>query len=153
MALLQKNGTYVRSHEWRANNSDRMKKFWREGHGRELNYGPRECMGCGITFTARSTRQKWCSRTCSHIKQLATKHGLEHWEFRDLVERQAGRCAICGKTPTATSLHIDHDHATGRVRGLLCISCNTGLGKLGDSEEALMRAIDYLRGHTDSTAL
>jgi len=42
-------------------------------------------------------------------------------------------------------MHIDHDHTTGVVRGVLCKPCNTGLGLLGDSEEGLSRALDYLR--------
>jgi hypothetical protein len=42
-------------------------------------------------------------------------------------------------------LVVDHDHNTGAVRGLLCHSCNTGLGHLGDSVETLARALDYLQ--------
>jgi hypothetical protein len=60
-----------------------------------------------------------------------------------------GACDLCGKQ--ADNLHIDHDHSTGQVRGVLCSSCNTGLGKLGDTIEGLQRAITYLeRGRYDS---
>jgi hypothetical protein len=40
---------------------------------------------------------------------------------------------------------VDHDHETGEVRGLLCVQCNSALGKLGDREEALLRALEYVR--------
>lgn len=52
------------------------------------------------------------------------------------------RCAICG---SYTNLHIDHDHNTGRVRGLLCSSCNRGLGCFVDNIEYLLQAVAYLK--------
>ena len=55
-------------------------------------------------------------------------------------------CELCGKPNRAQKyLHLDHCHETGAFRGWLCFSCNTGLGKLGDSIEGLERAIAYLR--------
>jgi hypothetical protein len=57
-------------------------------------------------------------------------------------------CDICGGTDSPTQwghrLHIDHDHETGRLRGLLCHGCNTAIGLLGDDPERLRRAINYL---------
>ena len=60
-----------------------------------------------------------------------------------MLADQDGKCAICTK-PFPGRIAIDHDHRTGRVRGLLCTSCNTGIGKLGDDPELLLRAISYL---------
>lgn len=57
-------------------------------------------------------------------------------------------CELCGKPPTQGRfkvLCVDHDHVTGKFRGWLCFHCNTGLGKLGDDEAALLRALEYLR--------
>lgn len=62
--------------------------------------------------------------------------------FRALWEEQRGRCAICGKNDVA--LCIDHDHDTDRVRGLLCSSCNMGLGHFHDRTDLLMTAKAYL---------
>ena len=53
-----------------------------------------------------------------------------------------GKCNICSK-PEDT-LCVDHCHKTGKIRGLLCFDCNTGLGKLGDDVQSIQRAIDYL---------
>lgn len=59
-------------------------------------------------------------------------------------------CDICGGTDSPTQwgnrLHIDHDHETGQLRGLLCHGCNTAIGLLGDDTDRLRRAIDYLNG-------
>jgi hypothetical protein len=67
-----------------------------------------------------------------------------------LFEQQDGKCAICGKTHghvtvngVKTKLAVDHDHATGKIRGLLCSRCNRGIGYLG--EENLTRAVAYLK--------
>ena len=56
---------------------------------------------------------------------------------------QDNRCAICGAMPKKP-LFVDHCHVTGKVRGLLCVSCNTALGLLKDSITALEQAIKYL---------
>jgi len=60
-----------------------------------------------------------------------------------MFEKQNGLCAICQEREAK---HIDHDHITGKIRGLLCRPCNTSLGILGDTEDALMHAIAYLKG-------
>lgn len=72
--------------------------------------------------------------------------------FDALLKKQGGRCAICWVIPTKgigreTKLAVDHCHATGRVRGLLCMNCNVGLGLFKDSQARLAMAIAYLRTH------
>lgn len=71
------------------------------------------------------------------------RFGLSDEDYEALFSRQDGRCAICQvafiKTP-----HIDHNHATGSVRGLLCGPCNQGVGQFDDSPERLAAAIRYL---------
>jgi len=61
----------------------------------------------------------------------------------ELLTRQNGNCAICLRRP---AVHVDHDHATANIRGMLCFRCNAGLGQLDDSPVTLRRAADYLEG-------
>lgn len=70
-------------------------------------------------------------------------------QHKEIFDTQNGRCGICGKyePENATAyeiLCIDHNHTTGKVRGLLCRQCNTGIGQLRDSIELLENAINYL---------
>jgi hypothetical protein len=81
-------------------------------------------------------------------------HGLTLDQYHSLAEQQNFSCAICGTIPddnyggTHDGFHIDHDHVTGRVRGLLCKHCNVGLGMMKDSSEVLNKAADYLSRNT-----
>ena len=75
------------------------------------------------------------------------RYGKTADEVDQIVELQGGRCLICkGELPERlASRHLDHDHATGKIRGVLCIDCNHGIGKLKDSPDLLLRAVVYLR--------
>lgn len=77
----------------------------------------------------------------------ALKHfyGLSHDQFDRMLQEQGGCCKVCKKT--CSKLCVDHCHATGRVRGLLCKPCNTGIGALYESEEVMLAAIQYLRSY------
>lgn len=77
---------------------------------------------------------------------LKLKYGITQDEYNKLFEEQNGCCAICGKHQSEfkKALHIDHNHKTGKVRGLLCFNCNMGIGRLQDSKELLLKAVDYL---------
>jgi hypothetical protein len=66
-------------------------------------------------------------------------------DYGRMFAAQNGACKLCGKQPWAGRvLAVDHCHETGKVRGLLCAGCNTGLGKLGGTTESLMRALQYV---------
>ena len=70
-----------------------------------------------------------------------------------MAEDQKGICAICGELPHGENrvLHIDHDHLTGKIRGLLCMSCNRALGWFRDDTVILKKAIEYLKTHGGKT--
>lgn len=77
------------------------------------------------------------------------KYGLTREGYLALLETQGGVCAICGGQPKGNGARygrfsVDHDHVTGLVRGLLCSSCNTAIGLLGDEPETVLRAALYL---------
>lgn len=76
---------------------------------------------------------------------LKGKYGITPIQYDEMHNRQKGRCVICGSTPKARArLDVDHNHQTGKVRGLLCMNCNAGLGHFRDSENLLRFALHYL---------
>jgi hypothetical protein len=76
---------------------------------------------------------------------LQRRYGLTDADYLALIDEQ-DRCPICGvEFDQNVKPHIDHDHATGKVRGLLCNNCNTGLGMFKDNSEFLLKAIEYLK--------
>lgn len=76
------------------------------------------------------------------------KYGLTHEQYINMCAAQGGKCAICQRIPVGNGsmsvLQVDHDHETGKVRGLLCQHCNTGLGKFSDKVDVLLAAVQYL---------
>ncbi len=74
---------------------------------------------------------------------LLRRYGIGAGDVADMVARQGGVCPICVR-PLGARHHVDHDHATGEVRGVLCFTCNGGLGNYGDDAARLRRAADYL---------
>lgn len=85
------------------------------------------------------------------FRAACKKVGITEEDYLDLLHDQDGKCAVCGRHSDEASrrLSIDHDHKTGRVRGLLCHKCNVGLGMFNDDTGVLNRAIDYLMSHWD----
>lgn len=82
------------------------------------------------------------------VRFLAQKRGITETEYSALLEGQGRRCAICDKQcGTGRRLAVDHDHITGRVRGLLCFRCNTSLARY---EEYATQFAAYLAGATIS---
>ena len=92
------------------------------------------------------------SRRHAHLKH---RYGLTREEHDRLLAEQGGVCAVCGQPPTSANtrahwdgkLCVDHDHDTGKVRGLLCNDCNLAVG-YGKSPEILRAAARYLERHT-----
>jgi hypothetical protein len=72
-------------------------------------------------------------------------YGIDQETVDKMLLRQAGLCAICESLMSPH--HIDHDHATGRVRALLCGNCNSGIGLLQDSPEIIRAAAEYIESH------
>lgn len=77
--------------------------------------------------------------------EVKSRYGLTKSDYETLLDSQGGTCAICKEIPPV--FHVDHNHKTGKVRGLLCASCNLALGKLKDSAERAAQAAIYLRKH------
>ena len=128
-----------------------------------------QCSVCGpVSIRSRGTRksrsrgirksrpvsQGW---RCSIADDLATR-SLEWYEkqghrgllvvddeYDRLFAQQNGCCAICHSSAEGRRLVVDHDHKTGKIRGLLCLGCNVGIGHLRDDVTILESAINYLK--------
>lgn len=113
-----------------------------------------------VEYMCRDCRSKYLSaELVKEIKQLSyqvhnsrgyvlmDKYNLTQDEYNAMLEQQGGGCGICGAKPDEFErhLHVDHDHKTGRVRGILCSNCNTLLGKLGDDYHSVKRYYDWIR--------
>lgn len=82
-----------------------------------------------------------------HLKK---KYGITPEDYDALLSSQSGRCAACGQEPRPpTRFHLDHDHATGKIRGILCHHCNNALGFTGDSLERLRLLVAYMERNRD----
>lgn len=77
---------------------------------------------------------------------LKKHYGINAEQYWKLFEDQKGLCACCGQSHELFKrrLHVDHDHNTGKIRGLLCTECNPGIGYFQESVERLQKAINYL---------
>lgn len=123
--------------------------------------GTRWCLMCGRAMpTDASTRRKFCSDDCKQRAQMLDRqengrrdwlkrYGLTVEQYDEMLAAQSGCCAICeSSNPKGRAgspyFQVDHCHSTGRVRGLLCGPCNSGLGSFGDDPEVLMKAVAYL---------
>lgn len=95
----------------------------------------------------REENQEWRSKQ-NRSWRLKTIYGITPEEYNEILRSQGNKCAICGMTPeeNGKNLSVDHDHKTGKVRGLLCHKCNTGLGALGDYLDILWSTVTYLGG-------
>jgi hypothetical protein len=85
-------------------------------------------------------------------KQLERKYGMTLEQHADFVSARNGCCEICGSTGGVVrgrkpGLCVDHDHATGAVRGLLCPPCNVAIGLMEDNPGRLLKAAAYLESH------
>jgi hypothetical protein len=90
----------------------------------------------------RASGAKKISDRKSHLKRT---FGITLDDYDRLLAAQGGGCAICGRPPREDiALHVDHDHATGKVRGILCFKHNNALGDFDDDAELLQRALAYL---------
>lgn len=98
------------------------------------------------TARIRAGRQKRWAHYRNY--QLQWTYGISLAKFDEMLERQGGVCAICKGPQAKPHKHfcVDHDHATGKVRGLLCTPCNKSLGCLKDDPDLIEAAARYVRG-------
>lgn len=126
-------------------------KPWSEFHKRrDLSTGhASQCKSCRRKRTRRDMENG-----SMRNRELKRKYGIGLDEYNELAKRQGDRCAICGTKNKGTARgkirywSVDHDHATGKLRGLLCQQCNALLGMAKDDVAILEKAIEYLCNST-----
>jgi hypothetical protein len=102
-----------------------------------------ECAAVGCSDPRRSHLATYCEVHHKRNYFLHRNFNISLPEVEEMLDQQDNRCAICRRNGPAT-LHLDHCHETGRIRGLLCGNCNRGIGLLAHDPEVLRRAADYL---------
>ena len=103
------------------------------------------CRKCSANKDLLKDRTKYICRQCNAKKFLWVRYKVRPALYESLYKEQLGMCAICKGTNTdGRRLHIDHDHLTGTIRGLLCLRCNFALGHLRDNIDLIKSAAVYL---------
>lgn len=113
-----------------------------------------QCKDCDKAYRAKNAAKinararKWHreNKTRRQRRSREYLYGLTHVEYSKIKKKQRGRCAICRRS---SKLNVDHDHATKKVRGLLCHLCNRGIGLFKDDRAIITRAISYLEASRD----
>jgi hypothetical protein len=95
----------------------------------------------------KESRRKNRTRFSKYVRnwRLKKEYGITQGQYISMYQEQEGRCSIC--SVYHEKLDIDHDHKTGKVRSLLCHSCNVALGFFGENLETIRSAIRYLEFH------
>lgn len=119
-------------------------------HGHDLKVHERTNKK-GYTYCKECTRLSHHRRYRTNTDYYRQNHKLSRYglsveDYKRIFEDQGGQCAICGNTLILhhKHTHVDHCHATDKVRGILCHGCNTGIGSLHDNVDLLRKAITYL---------
>ena len=102
----------------------------------------------------REYRQRPERKRADRDGYLRRKYGIGVEDYDRMFEAQGGVCAICRKPrPEERTLHVDHDHETGEIRGLLCFRCNNALGDFDEDFDLFQLAADYLDRDDELAAL
>lgn len=106
---------------------------------------------CTMCLNTKAMKVRAKTPEVTRARNLKKRFNMTIDEYNVIFLKQKGKCAICTKAESGRDikgnvkwLSVDHHHGNGEVRGLLCNSCNTGIGKLGDSIKVLKSAIKYL---------
>ena len=117
---------------------------------------PAKCRGMcashyGKTRRAAGVRYPSVNPVSRRAGHLRYRYGIDLADYDRLLSEQGGACAICGEQSPINGIKkyfcVDHDHSTGKVRGLLCNHCNL-MVREGQTEAVLLRAAQYVRDHT-----
>ena len=150
---------------WRAKNADRVKanrKRYAEANREKVRIAaaewaknnPERRKAYATEYVKKNAARIKARRAAYHQKNkeatrealLRKLYGISGADKKRLLQSQGDRCAVClTDTPTKNGWVVDHDHTTGKVRGILCSPCNSGIGQLRDDVDIVARAVAYLK--------
>jgi hypothetical protein len=118
----------------------------------------KECKTCKSPFTPEAPSRLYCSDACKGKNAYYRRnYGIEDADVETMKKQQDYKCYLClspgfliGKKNHSEKLAVDHDHATGKVRKLLCHNCNRALGLMKDNPELLRKAAQYVEDHKEA---
>lgn len=133
---------YERSNDWAKRNPDKVRGYCKSWEMRN-----RQRRSTLAAIWRKNNKDK--HRESVRWAFIKREYGLTRDSFSSLLLSQGGGCAICGTSNPGGvgSFHVDHNHITGVVRGLLCSNCNVAIGFLSDSASIAMRAMLYLESN------
>ena len=138
---------------------------WPKGRPAHNRSGPTPetycCNKCGVEKPISAYHWKHNRRVCKECERPTPEeqraktlkgYGLTPETYMEMFEAQNFTCAICGGdthkgSKRAPNFTVDHNHSTGKTRGILCHACNRGIGLFQDSPQIIQNAIDYLEKH------
>ena len=146
---------------WRDANPDKVRAY-REANAarikaRQIAYRrthAKECAAARRAWNKANPDKVRAYRKQNAAQRPSQHHGKTRTEILALLARQGGRCAVCATTePGGRGWTGDHNHANGRLRAVLCMRCNVGLGYFGDNAERMHLAAAYVERHAQLDAL
>ena len=120
----------------------------------QKQFKEKPCRNCGTMFNPQAPSHHYCSSECANAGKtdayLKRQYGIDYKQYEEMLEAQDHKCGICGSEGFTMAKHhelklvVDHDHETGRVRGLLCHNCNRALGLFHDDVDSMTKAIGWI---------
>lgn len=132
----------------------KVKRSYRDPESIDPDGRRKYCHHCKQLYHNRAYRASHPERFQGLKRDLKSKYGMTPAEYDAMFAQQGGVCAICKRPETRRGgrkgntllrLSVDHDHNTGIIRGLLCGDCNRAIGSLGEDQDRLTAAIEYLQ--------
>lgn len=135
--------------KWRIANKDKLKEYATRYKNYRIAYYKKYRQENKTNI--RKSQKIWRENNPEKCRKYYRNNGLKLYgitptDYDALLKSQGGKCAIC-KRPSSDfkrRLHVDHDHTTNKIRGLLCVKCNQGIGYFNDCPELLQQARKYL---------
>lgn len=104
------------------------------------------CSTCGRLLPDKEfTKGRSDCKYCRRVKDIKRRYGITDEEYIKMWKEQKGKCALCGKELEDAYLDVDHNHKTGKVRGLLCRGCNLQLDELFENNVTVGKLEEYLK--------